>query len=51
MVSKKHIKVCKILNYIKQSLILVFAITGCISISSFTSLVAISTGITSSAVE
>ena len=36
-----------ILNYIKQSLILVSVISGCVSISAFASLVGIPIGITS----
>ena len=47
--SKKHKKVCMTLNYIKHFLILISAITGCISISAFVSLVGIPIGITSSA--
>ena len=48
--SKKHKKVCKTINYIEHFLILASAITGCISISVFTSLVGIPAGITSSAI-
>ena len=48
--SKKHKKVCTTLNYIEHFLILAFTITGCISISAFTSLVSIPVGITSSAI-
>ena len=48
--SKKHKKVCKTINYIEHFLILTSAITGCISISVFTSLVGIPAGITSSAI-
>ena len=50
MVSKKEKKVFTTLNYDKHFLILVSTITGCVSISSFASLVGIPTGITSSAV-
>ena len=39
------------LNYIEHFLILAFTITGCISISSFASLLCIATGITSCALE
>ena len=35
LMSKKHKKVCTVLNYIEKSLILVSAITGCVSISTF----------------
>ena len=51
LMSKKHKNVCKVLNYIANSLILISTITGCISISDFASLVGISIGITSSAIE
>ena len=44
-----HKKTCKTLNYIEHLLILVFATTDCVSISAFTSVVAIPMGITSSA--
>ena len=42
---RKHKKVCATLNYIEHFLILGSAITGCISISPFTSLVGILLGI------
>ena len=48
--SKKHKKVCRVLNYIEHSLISIFTITGCISISAFASLVGIPIGISSSAI-
>ena len=48
--SKKHKKVCVTLNYIEHFLILASTITGCISISAFSSLIGIPIGITSSAV-
>ena len=47
--SKKHKKVCRVLNYTDHSLIVISTITGCISISAFASLVDIPIGITSSA--
>ena len=50
MISKKHKKVCTTLNYIEHFLILASAINGCISISSFASLLDIAIGITSSAI-
>ena len=50
LMSKKHKKVCKTLNYIKHFLILGSTITGCVSISAFSSLVGIPIGITSSAI-
>ena len=48
--SKKHKKVCITLNYIEHILILASAMTGCISISAFVSLIGIPIGITSSAI-
>ena len=48
--SKKHKKVCWVLNYIEQLLILVSSVTRCVSISAFASLGGIPVGITSSAV-
>ena len=38
---KKHKKVCVILKYIEHLLILDYAVTGCISISSFAYLVGV----------
>ena len=49
--SKKHKKVCRVLNYIDHSVIVISIINGCISISNFASLVGISIGITSYAIE
>ena len=51
LISKKHKNVCATLNYIEHFLILGSAITGCVSIFAFTSLVGIPIGITSSAIE
>ena len=51
MMSRKHRKVCTILNYIEHFLILDSKISECISISAFASLLSIPIGITSSAVE
>ena len=48
--SRKQKKVFTTLNYIKHFLIFAFAITRCISIAAFTSLIGIPTGITSSAI-
>ena len=48
--SDKHKKFCITLNYIEHFLILVFAVTGCISISAFASLLGIPSGITSSVI-
>ena len=39
LMSKKHKKVCRVLNYIYQSLIVIPTITGFVSISVFASLV------------
>ena len=50
LMSKKTKKVCRFLNYIDHSLIVISAITGCVSISAFPSLVGIPIGITSSAI-
>ena len=48
--SRKHEKVCVTLNYIEHFLILASAVTGCISLSAFSSLLGILIGITSSAI-
>ena len=48
MISKKPKNICTILNYIEHFLILVSTFTGCISISGFSYLIGIATGITSS---
>ena len=48
--SRKHKYVCTALNYIEHFLILSSTITGCISISAFSSLIGISIGIMSSAI-
>ena len=50
LMSKKHKKVCGVLNYIEHSLIVISTITGCVSISAFASLVCIPIGIMSSAI-
>ena len=51
LMSKKHKKVCTTLNYIEHFLILASKITECVSISAFASLIGITIGITSSAIE
>ena len=38
--SKKHKKVCKVLNYIDHLIIVISTTTGCVSISAFAFLVA-----------
>ena len=48
--SKKHKKVCTTLKYFEHFHILSSTITGCVSISSFASLVGTPIGITSSAI-
>ena len=50
LISKKHKMVCTTLNYIEHFLILGSAVTGCVSISAFPSLVGIPIVITGSAV-
>ena len=50
LISKKHKKFCMTLNYIEYLLILASVVTGCVSISAFSSLVGVPIGITSSAV-
>ena len=50
LISKKHKKICTTPNYTEHFLILGSAVTGCISISAFTSLVGIPIGITISAI-
>ena len=50
LISRKYKKVCKTLNYIEHSLILVSTITGYILISDFASLIGIAIGITSSTI-
>ena len=47
--TKKHKQVCTFLSYIEKVLILVSAITVCISISAFASLISTLIGIASSA--
>ena len=50
LLSKKHRKFCRVLNYTEHSLILISTITGCVSISAFASLVEIPIEIRSSAI-
>ena len=47
MLSNKNKKVCTTLNYVEHFLTLIFAVTVCISISAFPSLINISKGIMS----
>ena len=51
LMSKKHKKVYRVLNYIEHLLISIFTVSGCIFISAFASLVGIPIGIRSSAIE
>ena len=48
--SKKHKRVCRVLNYIDHSLNEIYTITGCVSISAFASLVGISVEVPSSTI-
>ena len=50
LMSKKHKKICTILNYIEHFLDLASTITECVSISAFASLIGIPIGIMSSAI-
>ena len=50
LMSKNHKKDFRFLSYIDRSLIVISTITGCASISAFTSLVGIPTGISSSVI-
>ena len=50
LLSNKNKKVCTALNYIEHFLTLVFAITVCVSISTFAFLIAISKAIMSSTI-
>ena len=51
LMSKKHKKVYRVLNYIEHLLISIFTVSGCVFISAFASLVGIPIGIRSSAIE
>ena len=50
LMSKKYKRVCRVWNYIEHLLIVIYTITGCVSISAFPSLVGISIGITRCAI-
>ena len=50
LMSKKNKKFCRAVNYIEHLLILVSAVTGCVSISAFASSVGIPIGITISSI-
>ena len=50
LISKKYEKICQLLRYIEHLFILASAVTGCVSISAFLSLVSFSAVVASSAV-
>ena len=50
LMTKKHKKYRCVFNYIDHLLIVIFTITGCVSIFAFASLVGIPIGITNSAI-
>ena len=50
LMSKKHKEVCRVLNYINHSFIVISTNTGCVSISAFASIVGIPIGIASSTI-
>ena len=50
LMSKKHKKVYRVLNHVNHLLILISAVTGCVSVSVFASLAGIPIGITISAI-
>ena len=50
LMSKRHKKVCKVLNYVDHILILTSTITGFVYISAFASLISIPIGIASSTI-
>ena len=50
LMSEKYKKTCKYLSYVEHLLILASAVTGCVQISTFASLVCVPVGITSSAI-
>ena len=50
LMSQKYKKTSKYLNYVEKLLILASAVTGCVSIFAFSSLIYVPVGITSSAV-
>ena len=47
LISEKHKKTCKYINYVEHLLILAWTATGCVSFSAFDSLVSISVDIRS----
>ena len=48
--SEKHKKVCRALNYFEHFLIFISAVSGCVSVSAFSSLVGVPVNVTSSAI-
>ena len=51
LMSKKYKKICRVLNYIDHSLIVISTITGCNSVSTFSTLFGIPIGIARSTIE
>ena len=47
LITKTYKKICKTLDYIEHLLIIVYTVTGCVSISAFVSLVSIAAGVAS----
>ena len=45
LMSEKHKKVCRMLNHFENFLMFISAVSGCVSISAFASLVGLSVGI------
>ena len=50
LISNEHRNICTSLNYVEHLLILVYAVSGCVSASAFTSLFGLPVGISSSVV-
>ena len=50
LINKKQKKICKTLNYIEYCFILALAVTGCVSVSAFATLLGVPIRITSSTI-
>ena len=50
LMTKKYKKICRVLNYIDHRLIVISTITGCVSVSTFSTLFGIPTGIARSTI-
>ena len=50
LMSEKHKKMCRALNYFEHSFVFISSVSGCVSASAFASLVAVPVDIPSSAV-